>query len=411
MRSGKAVQARTAIWIAGGVSILVIGGWRVWTRPHSWLTPDAIWQRAQSDLSAGRHDEVRAALDRLSKLRSPTPMDWLLRAQLAIVQNRPDEALASLARIPDSDFSAPRARLLTGQIERSRDRVRLAEEAFRAAVGLDPALAQAHRELIYIYGLQLRRPEINREFVALRKLTRLSYDEVYRWTSLLNNSWEPGDIIGDLLRFVAADPADRWSRLALAENLRRMGHHTRADLILAVLPRDDIEANVVRAKIAFDRQEVERANELLDLAKSDDAGIARLRGRQAIAQRDAQSAVRYFRTAHAADPNDHETLAGLQIALEMLHEVEEVGPIRDMAHNLDRLNTLIQRAASGEVKRNRDLLRQIGTTCAALRRNDEARAWLELAIARNPLDAAAQQAMFRLKSAIPESLRSQAIQD
>ncbi len=413
MRFGKAVPARTlGICIAGGASILaVLGGWRHWTNQSSRPEPDAIWERAQQNLKAGRYEQVGAALANLSQLRSPTPMDWFLRAQLALVRNRPDEAIACLARVPDAHHSAARARLLAGQTERQQGRLRLAEEAFRAALRLDPLLVQAHRELIYIYGMQLRRPEINDEFLALQKLTGLTYDEVYRWTSLLNNSWEPDDVVGDLIRFVTADPADRWSRLALAENLRKMGLHATAESILSSLARQDPQANVIRAQIAFDRQEPEKANELLELGKNDDPAVARLRGRQALARRDPRSAVRYFRVAFSADPNDHETLFGLQSALELLCDRNAAEPIRETARNVSRLNTLLQRASAVETNRKPELLRQIGSTCAALRRDEEARAWLELAIARDPLDSQSQQALFRLRAASPKSLQPQQRRD
>ncbi len=300
---------------------------------------------------------------RLDQLRAPTPMDWFLRAQLALARNQADLAIASLARVPDVHHLAARARLLTGQIERQENRLRLAEDAFCAAIRLDPSLVQPHRELIYIYGMQLRRPEIQREFLALEKLTVLSYDEVYRWTSLLNNSWDPGVVVGDLMRFVEADAGDRCSRLALAENLRRMGQNDRAESILAVLPGHDALANVIRAQIALDRQDLERASALLDLGASGDPAVARLRGRQALARRDPRSAVRHFRIAFSAEPNDHETLFGLQSALELLGDEAEAKPIRDAARNLDRLNTLLQRARAGESDRNPDLLRQLGITC------------------------------------------------
>ncbi len=404
----KLPRAQVRLWIGAFSLIVFCTASRHYLANHrAKSTADSILKRAQENLRAGRYDEVAVALARLNQLRTPTPMDWFLRAQLAVVLNQPDEAIASLSRVHDVDHSAARARLLAGQIQRQEDRLRLAEDAFRTALRLDPSLVQAHRELIYIYGMQLRRPEINDEFLALEKLTGLSYDEVYRWTSLLNNSWEPGDVIGDLIRFVQADALDRWSRLALAENLRKMGLHDTAESALTVLPRQDPKANVIRAQIAFDRQQTEKANALLELGRNDDPPIARLRGRQALARRDPRSAVRHFRIAFAADPNDHETLFGLQSALELLCDEKESRPIRETARNVSRLNTLLQRARAGEAERNPDLLRQLGITCAALRRNDEARAWLELAIARNPLDSESQQALFRLRALSRDIPRSQ----
>jgi tetratricopeptide (TPR) repeat protein len=373
---------------------------------YSPATPDAIWAKAQEDLKAGRYERATAALAGLGRMRAPTPSDWFLRGQLARARNQPDEAVACLSRIPDNHPMAPRARLLAGQIERERDRMGLAEVAFRAAVTLDPALVQAHRELIYIYGMQLRRGEIHREFLALQALTRLAYDEVYNWCALLNNLWEPSDVVEDLVRFVGADAGDRWSRLALAGILRRMGLHGQSERVLAPLPSEDPDANVIRIEIAIDRQETDLANQLLGKGASDDPRLARFRGRDALLRRDAQAAERYFGIAFAAYPNDHETLFGLQTALELAGKAEQATAIREAARSLDRLNTLLQRARAGEVQQNPSMLREMGTTCASLHRTDEARAWLELAIARNPLDGAAQQALFRVKAARSEVLRS-----
>ena len=149
-------------------------------------------------------------------------MDWFLRGQLAVARHHADEAIDLLSRVPDDHYRA-RARLLAGQTELRRSRVRYAEEWLIAATRLDPRLVQAHRELIYIYGTQLRRAELNAEFIALSQLSNLTFDNAFHWCLLRSNSWEPGKMIGPLERYIDADPDDRWSRLALAENYRRMG--------------------------------------------------------------------------------------------------------------------------------------------------------------------------------------------
>src|SRR5690349_3758326 len=84
--------------------------------------PDRVWLEAQAALQSERIGDAEAAVARLSGLRSPTAADWLLRGQLAIARRRPDEALADLARIPDDDPAASRARLLAGQVELRRNR-------------------------------------------------------------------------------------------------------------------------------------------------------------------------------------------------------------------------------------------------------------------------------------------------
>jgi tetratricopeptide (TPR) repeat protein len=291
------------------------------------------------------------------------------------------------------------ARLLAGQLELRRDRARVAEEAFRAAMRIDPALIQAHRELIYIYGVQLRRAELNAEFLALSKLTDLTFKNVFNWCMLRNNSWEPGEAIPLLERFVAADPEDRWSRLALAENDLRLGLLDDAESAVAGLAPEDPQALVIRIRVALDAQDEQRGERLLALGRSGDPELARFRGRLALSRRDARSALRAFRIAYAADPENRDAIYGLLNALVMVGDQEAAQPLRQLAGKLDRLNGLVQRAGTTAGRRDPTLLRQLGAASAALNRNAEACAWYKLAIARDPLDSAAQQALFRLDAA------------
>jgi hypothetical protein len=117
----------------------------------------------------------------------------------------------------------------------------------------------------------------------------------------------------------------------------------------------------------------------------------------ALSRRDAPSAIHEFRAAFEADPDDRETVFGLLCALELAHETKAAEPLRELARNLERLNTLVHRAADQTARDDPRLLRELGDACAALHRDPEARAWYELAIARDPLDAEAQRALYRLR--------------
>ncbi len=359
---------------------------------------DAVWAQAQSDLQADHFDRVARAVARLERLREPTPLDRLLRGQLAMAIGRKDEALAELARVPDDHGIAPQSRLLAGQIELRRDRFRRAEEAFRAAVRLDPALVQAHRELIYIYGFQLRRPELGGEFLALSKLTNLSFGELFDWGLLRGESWEPSAAAEVLAQCVAADPGDRRSRLALAENQRRMSRLDEAEATLAPLPRDDPAAIAARARIALERNDVPEAERLLGSGPSDDPELARLRGRLALSRRDAAAAERHFRIALKAEPESREGLSGLIAALTIRGDARALEPLRDLAARRERVDRLIQRAATDAGRADPDLPLRLGEACAALRYNAEARGWYKIAIARNPLDSRGQRALFQLET-------------
>ena len=414
MRPAPATRTPARAWLQwprgrliGPVVLAAIGvaaGFWAYRYRLSAVNPDAVWAQAEGDFLAGRYDRVDVALRRLSRLRAPSPLDHMLRAQYAAARKEPDAALDELKRVPDDHYMAPRARLLAGQIELRRDRVRFAEDWFLAALRLDSGLIQAHRELIYIYGMQLRRPELNARFLALSELTPLVSDNVFHWCLLRTNSWEPGEAVAALLRYTAADPDDRWSRLALAENYRRMGAFDQADRALEPLGPDDSAAVAIRVQIAVDTQQQGRAEHLLALAKSDDPALARIRGRLALSKRDAAAALLHFRLAFASDPEDRETVFGLVCALELAGQSEAAEPLRETARRLERLNSLIHRAATREAREDPALLRELGQACAALHRDAEARAWYELAIAHDPRDAVAQRALYSLRG--PDRARS-----
>jgi tetratricopeptide (TPR) repeat protein len=396
-RGGGSGGRRRWLWPLGiglVVSVLAYMGFRA-ARALP-LNADELWQQAERDFAAGRYEVVDESLARLKRMREPTPLDLFLRAQLAMARNDNDQALELLARVPDEHYMAAQARLMAGQTELRRKRMRLSEQLFRTALKLDPRLIQAHRELIYIYGMQLRRRELSGEFDALSKLTALTFDNVFHWCLLRNNTWEPAEAVETLASYVAADPSDRSSRLALAENYLRMNRLEDAESTIASLPPDDSEAIELGTRIALERQDPEEARRLLAKGRDGDPLVARLRGRLALSNGDFKAAVKNFRIAYSAGPEDRETIFGLMVALESTGDKKAAGALRVTAGNLDRLSTLVQRASVSGARRDAGLMRQLGAASAALDRKGEARAWYKLAIDLDPLDADSQQALFRL---------------
>jgi tetratricopeptide (TPR) repeat protein len=369
-----------------------LGAWGAWSR--SGRNPARIRQETEADLRAGRYEHAAAAL---ARLRNLTPRDHVLKAKAAKALRRPDEALAELARVPDDDPAAPRARLLAGQIELQRDRVRRAAALLSAAVALDPTLVPAHRQLIYIDGILLRRLELNEHFQALARLAPLTFDELFTWCLTRNTVWEPHERAGVLRRFVAADPDDGWSRVALAETLRQIGRRDEASEVLAVVPGSDPSARAVRARIALDRGDDRAARAILAEGPADHPELNRLRGQFALAHHDAPAAVRHFRAAYSALPDDRDTVFGLGTALALVGYHAAAAPyLRDSkAH--DTLGALLTRAANPANRNDAALLRALGAACEAVHRLPEARAWYNLAVQTDPLDPAAQKALYRLR--------------
>ena len=387
-------------WVFAVVILAAFGVWAVRARSGAGLDPDRLWNEAKDEFQAGRLDRVEAALSRLAVLRRPTPLDWILKAQVTMARGRDREAIDDLSKVPDSHPMAAQSRLLAGQAELRNKRAARAEKRLIEAATLDPTLIQAHRELIYLYGMQLRRPELNREFQTLSKLTPLTFENVWHWCLTRNLTWEPTELVDILREWVAADPEDRSSRLALADACRRVASWSEADKALSTLPENDPDALAVRARIAFDRGDGEAAEKLLANGPADHPEIARMRGRLALSHRDGPSAVQYFRAAYALEPDSRDNVSGLGQALTMAGKPTEAAPFLASARDYDALGTLVQRASASHVRKDPALMRALGFACETVHRDPEALAWFGLAIQANPLDAEAQKAVYRLKQKI-----------
>jgi tetratricopeptide (TPR) repeat protein len=387
-------RSRRWRWVAAAVIVCsgALGAWGAWTRTGA--SPEQIRQAAAADLRAGRYKQAEAALDRL---RDQTPHDYLLKAQVARGLRRPDLALAELSKIPDDHPAAARARLLAGQIELRRDRIRLATMALQSALALDPTLVQAHRELVFIDGILLRRRELNEHFQALARLAPMTFDELFSWCLTRNTVWEPYERAQVLRRFVAADPDDRWSRAALAETLRQIGRTDEAISVLAVLPESDFDARAVRARVALDQGDDRAAEAILAEGPADHPELALLRGQFAMAHGDGPAAVRHLRAAFGALPDDRDTVFGLGTALALVGDHAAAAPFLRDAKAYDTLGALLTRAANRANRKDAALVRALGAACEAVRRLPEARAWYNLAVQTDPLDAAAQKALYRLR--------------
>ncbi len=364
--------------------------------------PNRLWQLAQADLQAGRIAQARSRLLRLETLRPRTTLDWLLRAQLASAQGRDEEALDALGHVASDHPLAAEAALLAGRIERTRRRLSRAEAAFRVALARDPRLIAAHKELIYIFGIQLRRREIDEEFKALSRLTSLTHHDLFTWGLTHFTDWEPG-VAKDLEEFIQADPDDRYSRLALAALLfDRPEMESRVEKILDSLPRSDPDAQALRVEVKLSHGQLDEAISLLDGASEHHPHLARLRGRIAMMKGDRQAAIRHFQSALSGEPHDRVCLSELGKALVLLGDKKGAEDYLARAKRLDNVYNLINRVSKPNQENRSTDLAELGRACEAAGLSDEARGWYSLAIVRNPLDSDAQRGLHRLRTvAVP----------
>src|SRR5262249_45214745 len=83
--------------------------------------------------------------------------------------------------------------------------------------------------------------------------------------------------------------------------------------------------------------------------------------------------------------------------LRSIGQADAAPPYLAAAQRHEHLWHLVAKAAMDEGERDPTLPHQLGMACAAVGRNQEARAWLKLAIQRDPLDAEGQQTLFALE--------------
>jgi Flp pilus assembly protein TadD len=125
--------------------------------------------------------------------------------------------------------------------------------------------------------------------------------------------------------------------------------------------------------------------------------LARLRGRFALAHGDGPAAVRHFRAAYAAEPDDRDTVFGLGTALAVAGDRDAAAPFLRDSEAYDALGALLTRAANPANHNDAALMRALGAACESVHRLPEARAWYNLAVQANPLDEEAQKALYRLR--------------
>jgi predicted Zn-dependent protease len=381
------------VLIAGGVSIR-----RYWARRSEDPARLGLLHGAWQEFNAERYDRATALLDRRAAAVNPTSLDWMLRAQIALAQGKPAAALDDLKRIPDSDSLAAPAALKTGQAELALHRARAAEAALKRCIVLDAKQIQAHRELAYLYAIQLRKADCDAQFRALAKLMDLGQVLAFAWCQSYCDIWDPKSPRPTLNGFVTEDPEDRPSRLALAWSYYFTHDFAMAESVLRPLLESDPDALEIRARSAIDLGEIPTAEKLVREGPADHAGLNALRGQLALHAHDPREAASRYRAALAQDPENRDALRGLGLALRTLGEGDADRYYR-LAGLHDRLKRTIQDSVS-TIRTDPKLFFKLGELCAALHRNTEARAWYRLAIERDPLDMEAQQALTRLNQPV-----------
>lgn len=397
--AGSRMPAWSRILLAV-VGLLVVAV-AILARPNP--DPDRVWRQAQIALKRGEFDEAERASNRLTSLREPTDEDLMLRAQVAIARERIDEALGTLREVPETSPLAAQARMLAGQLELRRDRLRVAEQLYREALRLDPNLDKARRELIYLYGYQSLSDAIEEQFEGLAASGGVSPDDAFVWSLVRGVQWTPEEIVERLSPAVVQDPEDQASRIALADALMELNRFDEAGRLLEPLKPSDPDSRAALGRFALERGDVEALRDLLADAPGDHAGIALLRGKLALQLRRPEEAIDAYRTALELRENDRDALSGLSQALNQAGRRDEANEVVERLTRINDLNNLLSALGKGGSTPGKSLFMEIGRACEAVGFDAQARAWYQAALAEDPFDREAQDALAGLGRPGPEA--------
>jgi tetratricopeptide (TPR) repeat protein len=380
------------------ILLLILAGGVRWALNRASRNPDRLWAEAERAFLAGHWKQARTSLRSLAEIRPRTPLDLVLEAQLDTAEGHFAGAFAALERVPDTHPIAPQAHLLAGRLHRQLRCIKKAEIELRRCLDLKPGLIEAHKELIYILGVQSRRREIDAEFHTLARLTPLSHHDLFTWALTHFTHWNP-DIVADLDSFINADPADRYSRLAVVELiLERPNVESYIERILEPLPNSDLDALALRITLAFNLGRLDDAQKLLALAgDKSHPRIARIRGEMALRRRDLDQAIRYFQEAKSAEPYDRVSTMQLAQAYRLKGDKAAADAILDRLKPLNRVYNLIIRVKSPKGENQITPLAELGSAFEEAGLRVEAEGWYRLAIGLDPLDSAAQKGLHRIR--------------
>lgn len=367
------IRARRLVRLGVALAIVAAALTSAGAALRRWSRPDAaqVWTEAESDVRAGRWEKALVGLRRLERLREATAEDWLLRAQVATSMEDDSAAVEALRHVPEDHPLFPQSLYMTGLIERKHRRLRSAEAAYRKAIACEPGLVNAHKELIYILGMQSRRREIDAEFKAMSQVTPLTHRDLFTWGLTHFVLWGP-DSSEQLQSFIQADPDDRFSRLALAKLLiDHPGEEVRVKRTLAPLPANDPEAQALRIELKLSHGQIDEMLEMLAQATESNPPLERLRGRAAMMRGDSAGAIRHFQAALSDEPYDRVSIAELGKALRLRGDRAGAEQYLTCAKQLDEVYNLINRGRKADRETQPGDLIKLGRACEAAGLVDE----------------------------------------
>jgi tetratricopeptide (TPR) repeat protein len=390
------------IWLTVLVLLGVLAsGTLVWTaRVTRSSQAAAHMAQARMAIDQGNWASAVYELRRAVKLDPKSDVAWLMLADSAFRAGHLPEALASVQRVPSQSANGAVARLLEGTLLVSAGQASRAEAALNESLSLDAASIDVRRRLVFLYGVQLRREELQRVLWELHDRGATQTTDLVLLSGSSFIVWNAREILPMIERFAATDPRHVPVRIALGYYRRKQNDldGARRDLIEACrLAPQDRAARVALVECLIDRDEIsEAARHMQDLPGAwwTDARLHYLQARLAERLGQPAQALDSYRAAVTTDPDHRESLYRLgQLLLEAGHG-DAAKPHLDRAQKLADREILL-----GTLADRREPARyavQVARLEHELGHDRLAVAWYRESVRLNPHDAdlAAEAAEF-----------------
>ena len=416
-RARRALLVLASVAGAGGLA------WFAWTA----LRPRPSLDEAIARAEAGDYDAAEARIRAALAADPNSSAAHLLLAQVLL--RRPDPpptpvdrpspgpgrvALEHLARVrPRNREMAVLLQLNRGKALYRLLRLEEAEAAWREALRLDPATAEAGWSLLDLYYLQGREDEARRLALRLFEAEPDPHDRVQLLLELVRQDARPpapGSLVKWFTPVVREHPDDLRSTLAMGLALVRDSRlEAGVDLLREAVRRHPDRPEAWDALlVGLDESgQVDAMTEVLDglpPALAVAPLLAKHRARVAQERRDWAEAMRQYRRARQAEPFNRTVEYRLSRALRHAGDaaeadqverrvrvrdraIQEVRPLYDEANETPGLGTTP----------HADLYRRLADVRERMQLLDEARAWYRLALHDDPQDAVSRAALARLR--------------
>lgn len=352
---------RAAALVIGAVAVLVLtalawAGWRVLAVSSA--------QRYELECATARTAQDWTRLERSALAwaeRQPELARPLLyAAEAAEQQHALARAAEHLARVPDSDPQTPRALLELADLQfGTLNKPFAGEQTCQRVLRLDPAVGEAHRRLVFFYGMTLQRQQMVRQareaierkcdipdtYVHILGADWITFSNAYE----LNGRWLQGDPDNELLlvaraiHYVGSQALDEGGEEEDAAGAKKAAaHHQMLSDLLVRFPHNAELLSYFLKKSRLSGN-IERVTELLGQAPPEareDNRFWRYKGWLHAARHEYELAEAAYRRALQLNPYDwhaqHE-LADLMRRLKRQDEVETLQALALEGKNLRKV--------------------------------------------------------------------------